>query len=63
MSGPNFDLYAEAMKRLPGIDVQASGGIGSVCDLKALKTSGAIVGRALWEGKIALEEALSLARV
>ena len=37
------------------------GGIASIDDLRGLPTDGAIIGRALWEGKIDLEEALNLA--
>jgi phosphoribosylformimino-5-aminoimidazole carboxamide ribotide isomerase len=41
--------------------VQASGGVASTADLKRLRTAGAIVGKALWEGRIQLEEALDVA--
>jgi phosphoribosylformimino-5-aminoimidazole carboxamide ribotide isomerase len=49
-------------QRLPNAAVQASGGVSSLDDLERLQTDGAIVGKALWEGKISLEEALGLAR-
>jgi phosphoribosylformimino-5-aminoimidazole carboxamide ribotide isomerase len=62
LQGPNFDLYEEISQRLPEIAVQASGGISSLSDLERLCTDGAIVGRAIWEGRIALQEALGLAR-
>jgi len=62
LEGPNFDLYTEAAKRLPQLRIQASGGISSLDDLDRLGTDGAIVGKALWEGRIGLEEALGLAR-
>jgi phosphoribosylformimino-5-aminoimidazole carboxamide ribotide isomerase len=62
MTGFNRDLLAEVVERLPQLAVQASGGIASVEDLRGLPTDGAIIGRALWEGKIDLEEALNLAR-
>jgi len=42
--------------------VQASGGVSLIADLKRLPTDGAIIGKALWEGRIDLQEALSLAR-
>ena len=58
LSGPNFDLLDEAGTRLPQVDVQASGGISSLADLRALRTAGAIVGKALWDGRFTLEEAL-----
>jgi phosphoribosylformimino-5-aminoimidazole carboxamide ribotide isomerase len=62
LQGPSFALYEEIARRLPGAEVQASGGISSLADLARLSTSGAIIGKALWEGLIQLEEALVLAR-
>ena len=62
LKGPNFDLYEEIAERLPDLKVQASGGVSSLADLERLRTDGAIVGKALWEGRFALEEALGLAR-
>lgn len=61
MTGPNLPLLEEAVRRLPHLAVQASGGIASLDDLRHLPTAGAIVGKALWEGKIDLAEALGLA--
>jgi phosphoribosylformimino-5-aminoimidazole carboxamide ribotide isomerase len=65
MSGPNVELIAETSRRLPHLDVQASGGVASLEDLRALKgagAAGAIVGKAFWEGRIDLGEALDIAR-
>ena len=62
LQGPNFDLYDEIAERLPDVKVQASGGVSTLTDLERLRTDGAIIGKALWEGRIALEEALGLAR-
>lgn len=62
LAGPNFDLLDEAVERLPNLEIQASGGVSSLADLKRLSTAGAIVGKALWEGRIGLEEAFALAR-
>jgi len=61
MTGPNVELLRETVERLPHLAVQASGGIASLDDLRGLPTAGAIIGKALWEGKIRLEEALDLA--
>ncbi|MDB5722743.1 MAG: 1-(5-phosphoribosyl)-5-[(5-phosphoribosylamino)methylideneamino] imidazole-4-carboxamide isomerase [Alphaproteobacteria bacterium] len=61
LGGPNFALLDEAVARLPGFAVQASGGVSSIDDLRRLNTAGAIVGKALWEGRIDLAEALGLA--
>ena len=62
LTGPNFELLREAVERLPHLDIQASGGISSLGDLQPLTTAGVIIGKALWEGHIALKDALSLAR-
>lgn len=62
LQGPNFALYEQIAERLPDVAVQASGGVSSLSDLERLRTDGAIIGKALWEGRIALEEALGLAR-
>lgn len=61
MGGPNLALVTLAMRRLPHLAVQASGGVASLADIKALRAAGApgaIVGRALWEGRIDLAEAI-----
>jgi phosphoribosylformimino-5-aminoimidazole carboxamide ribotide isomerase len=61
LEGPNFALYEEAGRRLPNLRIQASGGVSSLPDLARLTTDGAIVGKALWEGRIRLEDALARA--
>lgn len=58
LAGPNFALLEEAAKRLPSAQVQASGGVASLQDLRRLRTDGAIVGKALWEGRFTLGDAL-----
>ncbi|HEX8239520.1 MAG TPA: 1-(5-phosphoribosyl)-5-[(5-phosphoribosylamino)methylideneamino] imidazole-4-carboxamide isomerase [Allosphingosinicella sp.] len=58
LAGPNFALLEEAAERLPRLAIQASGGVSSLGDLRRLRTAGAIVGKALWEGRIGLAEAL-----
>lgn len=62
LAGPNFSLLDEAVERLPHLQVQASGGVSSVADLRRLRTAGAIVGKALWEGRLKLQEVSNLAR-
>jgi phosphoribosylformimino-5-aminoimidazole carboxamide ribotide isomerase len=47
---------------LPHLKIQASGGVSAITDLERLLTDGAIVGKALWESRFTLEEALSCAR-
>ncbi|MFL6735042.1 MAG: 1-(5-phosphoribosyl)-5-[(5-phosphoribosylamino)methylideneamino] imidazole-4-carboxamide isomerase [Sphingomicrobium sp.] len=61
LAGPNFDLLEEAQRRLPHLAIQASGGVSSIEDLQRLRTAGAIVGKALWEGRVDLAEAVGLA--
>lgn len=58
LAGPNFQLLEEAAGRFPHLAIQASGGVSSLGDLRRLRTDGAIVGKALWEGRIDLAEAL-----
>jgi phosphoribosylformimino-5-aminoimidazole carboxamide ribotide isomerase len=62
LAGPNFDLLEEAVRRLPHLAIQASGGVTSLRDIARLTTNGAIVGRAMWEGHIDLAEAVLYAR-
>lgn len=62
LTGPNFDLLRETVERLPHLAVQASGGIKGIEDFPQLTTAGVIVGKALWEGRINLAEAVRLAR-
>ena len=62
LSGSNVKLYQEISQKYPQIAFQASGGIGQIDDVKALKDSGVagvIVGRALLEGKFTVQEAIS----
>lgn len=59
MTGPNMDLYAECLARYPQLELQASGGVRDANDLRALEEVGvqaAIVGKALLDRKITLEE-------
>jgi phosphoribosylformimino-5-aminoimidazole carboxamide ribotide isomerase len=59
LTGPNIGLYAEAIRRYPLIEWQASGGIRNLSDLLALAETGAaaaISGKALLEELIAPEE-------
>ena len=58
LAGPNFELLEEAARRLPHLAIQASGGVSSLDDLCRLQTAGAIVGKALWERRLELAEAV-----
>lgn len=62
LTGPNSALYARLVRKFPTLQIQASGGVSSLDDLRVLKTTGsagAIVGRALYEKKFTLKEALA----
>ncbi|WP_027712230.1 1-(5-phosphoribosyl)-5-[(5-phosphoribosylamino)methylideneamino]imidazole-4-carboxamide isomerase [Dickeya chrysanthemi] len=62
LQGSNVELYREISARYPQVAFQASGGIGSLADIAALRSSGVqgvIVGRALLEGKFNVTEAIS----
>jgi phosphoribosylformimino-5-aminoimidazole carboxamide ribotide isomerase len=62
LTGTNVDLYTELCQKYPSIAWQASGGIGSLDDIKALiptGVSGVILGRSLLEGKFTLSEAIA----
>ncbi|HET8555299.1 MAG TPA: 1-(5-phosphoribosyl)-5-[(5-phosphoribosylamino)methylideneamino] imidazole-4-carboxamide isomerase [Rhodanobacteraceae bacterium] len=61
MTGPNIDLYTHLARAFPILAVQASGGVRSGDDVRAVRASGAagvILGRALLEGKLELADAL-----
>ena len=63
MAGPNVAATA-ALARAVAVPVIASGGVSSMADLRALKESGApldgaISGRALYEGRLDLAEAVA----
>jgi len=63
MSGPNV-AATEALVKASPWPVIASGGVTTVEDIRALKkagAAGAIIGRALYEGKLTLEAALAAA--
>ena len=62
LTGPNSALYAQLVKKFPSLQIQASGGVSSLDDLRMLRgtgAAGAIVGRALYENKFTLKEALA----
>lgn len=64
LTGPNLDLLAELHQRRPDLWLQASGGVASLQDLigaRSVGASGAVIGRALYEGRFTLEQALETA--
>jgi phosphoribosylformimino-5-aminoimidazole carboxamide ribotide isomerase len=58
MQGPSIKLYSELLQEFSSLNLIASGGISCFEDLLVLKEtgcSGAIVGKAIYEGKISLD--------
>ena len=68
-TGPDLDLYYELLETVE-TDVIASGGVGSAAHLRALAALGrdskpllgAIVGKALYDGSLTIDEALAAAQ-
>ena len=59
LAGSSVDLYQKILKQFPEMKLIASGGVDSLEDLKRLKAAGlegAIVGKAIYEGRISLKE-------
>ncbi len=59
LCGPSLGLYAGLLRRFPELGLTASGGIGSMEDIISLDRTGigsVIVGKAIYEGRISLEE-------
>ncbi|MFM8913875.1 MAG: 1-(5-phosphoribosyl)-5-[(5-phosphoribosylamino)methylideneamino]imidazole-4-carboxamide isomerase [Flammeovirgaceae bacterium] len=59
LRGPNFCLYKKLKNRFPNLKIIASGGVSSMQDLielQHIKVFGAIVGKAIYEGRVKLEE-------
>ncbi len=64
MAGTNQALYKE-LSETYSVDIVASGGVSSMADVAALLDlgiSGAIIGKALYQGAIDLEKAITLAK-
>ncbi len=60
LQGPDLETLSEACT-YPGVKVIAAGGMGSLGDLVALKNvgvEGVVVGKALYEGRFTLKEAI-----
>jgi phosphoribosylformimino-5-aminoimidazole carboxamide ribotide isomerase len=62
LGGPSVDIYRE-IAMIEGLSLIASGGITSASDIMALREAGcegAIIGKAIYEGKISLKELADL---
>lgn len=63
LEGPAIDLYKNILQKFPSLHFIASGGVSSLDDLHALRDAGcngAIVGKAIYEGRIKTNELGSL---
>ncbi len=59
LSGPSIELYQTIMDRVPKISLIASGGVSSIADidnLDKMNMYGVIIGKAIYEGKIQMNE-------
>jgi phosphoribosylformimino-5-aminoimidazole carboxamide ribotide isomerase len=64
LAGPNLDALRSLISTLK-VNVIASGGVGTIEDIEAICKTGAagvIVGRALYDGRVDLPEAIAVAR-
>lgn len=59
LEGPSLELYKEIIMKFPDLHFIASGGVASLSDLHQLKEigcSGAIIGKAIYENRISLND-------
>jgi len=59
LQGPSFDLYKNLQDKCPDLNIIASGGISGLGDVEKLEEMniyGVIIGKAIYEGRIKLEE-------
>lgn len=59
LAGPSIELYTKIIQEFPGLQLIASGGVSDMTDLHKLAEigcSGAIVGKAIYEQRISLNE-------
>lgn len=61
LQGANLELYQKIQRAYPDLDLITSGGVGSLDDVKALKAlnpAGIIIGKALYENRFTLSQAI-----
>lgn len=59
LTGPAFELYKNIKNEIPNISLIASGGVSDISDVEKLnemKIDGVIIGKAIYEGRIKLNE-------
>ena len=62
LAGCNRDLYQMVKQAFPNLHLQASGGVSELDDLVGLHADGVIIGKALYEGRFDVKEALEAVR-
>ncbi|MBI5463449.1 MAG: 1-(5-phosphoribosyl)-5-[(5-phosphoribosylamino)methylideneamino]imidazole-4-carboxamide isomerase [Ignavibacteriales bacterium] len=64
LHGPNVEFFRSLRMMFPDISLIASGGVATIADvhaLRALRLQGVVIGRAIYEGTLSLEELKPLA--
>lgn len=59
LSGSSMELYADILKKYPQINLIASGGVSTISEVEELSKMGlygSIIGKAIYENRISLEE-------
>ncbi len=59
LEGPANELYTEILREIPGLKLIASGGVSlmeDIFELEKIGCAGVIIGKAIYEGKIKLED-------
>lgn len=62
LAGPNLNLYTFLTRAVPEVAVQASGGVRNAADLRGVRKlgcGGAILGKALLEDRVTIEQAVA----
>ena len=65
LEGPSLELYRIIVQKFPGLNFIASGGVRSIEDIDQLKAAGCkgvIIGKAIYEGRIQLQELLKFSK-
>ena len=63
MKGPAIEMYKKIMAEFPILELIASGGVSNISDVVALQEigcKGVIIGKAIYEGKIAMKQLSSI---
>ena len=63
MQGPSFELYETIIQQHPEINLIASGGVSNIDDvlqLKEIGCGGAIIGKAIYEGNVTLQQLVNI---